>query len=226
MAAKRQVRPCFERSIVRGKLKELADLAQVLEGKRVEAPDAVLPDRAVVFPRLAEDAAERAVAFAAETHLDEDLGDVGRSEAVAGEVAQDRVIVASDAERRVVAAEALDDRAAQEERGVRRHPAVAQARGMEFAGTPVADYAVGVIAADVLQVAVDGEDVLGAECIFHTGQDIFVGKDIVRVKKPDYLTRCPGKALVKRVVDAVVGFAYDGCVWQRSTLYKLNGTVG
>lgn len=193
-----------------GPAQELRQLGQVLGQQRASSADLVAPDRAVILGAFFHDPAQRAVTLAADAHLHQHLGQIGEPQIALRQPAQHRVVIGGDAERGVIGAVIVEDLAAQEQRGMRRHPAAFQQFRPVGSRLPVADDAAGVILSDVFEIAVDSVDIAAVEGFGDAIEHGAMREQVVRVQDANDIALRHSNSLVERIVNALIRFAEQG----------------
>ena len=88
---------------------------------------------------------------------------------------------------------------------MRRHPSLAQFRGTELPGRPVADDPCRLISGNIIQIAVHRVDSRIGKSIGNFFQHSVLRKEVVRVQKADDIASRPGDTFVQGIIDAFVG---------------------
>ena len=143
--------------------------------------DVVVFDGADVFFGFKDDVFEAFVAFATDTHLDKDFGDVTGGDAFSSEKAQDGVVVGCDLERGVKGSVGLIDFTFDIEGRVWRHPAVFKLFETIGPALPVTDDFGGVLFTDIDKITIDGVDIIDFKGVGYFTDDMLVFEKIVRV---------------------------------------------
>lgn len=190
-------------------VQELGEFAEVLPCEGTKSANSGGPQSAVVFSALAKHALYRSIAFPTNSHLDNNLRQVGRRHAPLAKPAQACLIVARNPVARVIGAVSLEDLPSHEERRVWGHPSACELAPRVGSGSPAADYLFRILRRDIVEITINSRGVGLRESLRHASKDIVLSEEIITVYQPDDVPGGCSDAFVQGIVNPFVWLADD-----------------